>query len=160
MADWRTRADRTIWGDMELPRDQSQLGDPIEGISHITGDLLVTADTDYRGNGILLVDGNIILSAGLERRDTTSDDTLFLAADGNIEFPTGGRTIETHAFLYTTGDFLLRDGGTARIQGGIAAWSDIEAMGGTLDIEYVTPTNPEVERPSEYGMLSWREVRN
>jgi len=159
MADWRSRPDKTIWGDAELPRDQGELGDPIEGITHITGDLLVTGDTTYRGNGILLVDGNIIVTAGLTRQDATSGDTLLLVAEGDIEIPTPG-TLEADAFFYTTGDFLLRDGGTVQIQGGVAAWGDIEALGGTLDVEYLAPTNPEVQRPSEYGMLSWREVRN
>jgi hypothetical protein len=159
IADWRLEADKTIYDSVELPKDQDELGDPMEGIIHITGNLLVKNNTAYTGNAILVVDGNITVLKDLGRVDASSEDILLLVTEGTIEVKNNSN-VDVDAVFYTTGNFYVKDGGTARIRGGVVAWGNIQTEDGTLDLEYVAPTNPEILLEGTYGMMSWLEVRN
>jgi hypothetical protein len=142
-----------------LPDDLAELGDPITGIIHITGNLFVDGKTDYRGDGILVVDGNILIRKELVRLDPASDDTLFLVTEGSIEVEHNS-ALDVEAFLYTTGNLYVKTGGLARIVGGVVAFGNVDSMAGQMDVTYKAPTNPEVLVEGTYGMMSWKELKS
>jgi hypothetical protein len=104
------------------------------------------------------VDGNILIRKELVRVDPTSEDTLILVTEGTIEVEHNS-ALDVEAFLYTTGNFYVKNGALARIVGGVVAFGNVDSEAGRLDVTYKAPTNPEVLVEGTYGMLSWKELK-
>jgi hypothetical protein len=149
--------------------------DNFSGIVHITQDFELTVDSTFSEDLILVVDGDVDISARLESTNGTT--VCFIVPNGNFKVKGGGNVIiDGTVFVGTvtvdeeTGEFISVSGGDVKVTEGsnltiignlVVVDGNIDAgTGGTFLVDQQSANGNSVTKPNSYAMMQWREIRN
>jgi hypothetical protein len=143
--------------------------DNLAGIVHITGDFELTIPSTFSENLIIIVDGNVDITA--ELTSTNDSSVTFLVPYGSFKVKGGTNVIidgtiivgtvypdgtKTGVAVKVSEDSNLTVNGRVLVVNGNTDAED----GGTFVVNYPSSDDDDLISSGSYAMMQWREIRN